>query len=61
MNRVADCILKNSAISRVLFVIDAKAQITIGLKTSGAINVRVAMQEYLCAAVLLWKVPNYPL
>jgi hypothetical protein len=61
MSIVAECILKNSETNRVLFVIDAKAQIIIGLRTSGVINVSLARQEYLCVAVLLWRVPNYPL
>jgi hypothetical protein len=52
MNKVVDCILRNSATVKVLFVIAAKAQITIGSGTSGAINVRTAMQEYPCAAAL---------
>jgi hypothetical protein len=61
MNRVAGCILKNNEINRVLFAIDAKAQTTIGLRTSGVINVSPAMRGYLCVAELLWRAPNYPL
>lgn len=52
MNKVVGCILKNSATSRVLLVIPTNAQITIGSRTSGAINVTVEMQEYPGAAAL---------
>ncbi|MFT6993319.1 MAG: hypothetical protein ACJA1P_000043 [Maribacter sp.] len=52
MNKVVDYILKNTETGKELFVIAVKAQITIGSRTSGAINVRVVMQEYPCAAAL---------